>query len=191
MQGVTVADPVEQALAEVGEVIGELMEFWGFKRSMGKVWAALYLAARPLDAATLGERTGLSAGSVSMTLAELQEWGVVHLRREPGQRSRLYEAETDIWAMVTRVFRDRELRVVREAARRIEVALEVVDRDGRAGGGEALLRSRAVVTRLRLLLDLTRTGERMLEQLARSGEVDLGPLKTWFRALRGMLPRAS
>ncbi len=29
----------------VTDAIGQLMEFWGFKRNMGRVWAMLYLSA--------------------------------------------------------------------------------------------------------------------------------------------------
>src|SRR5690606_26006771 len=34
----------------VSEAVGRLMEFWGFKRNMGRVWTVLYLSVDPLSA---------------------------------------------------------------------------------------------------------------------------------------------
>ena len=136
------------------------------------------------DAERIATLTGLSAGSVSMTLNELQLWGVIRRAVEPGSRRKLYEAETDIWQMVTRVFRERELKKVREAIAHLARSLELAEHHARSSQTEAMLRSRFVATRLRSLLDLARTGERMLERLSRSGEVDLAPLRGWLQALR-------
>jgi len=61
----------------VSDTVGHLMELWGFKRNMGRVWTVLYLAGEPLTARQLHERLQLSTGAVSMTLAELARWGVV------------------------------------------------------------------------------------------------------------------
>ena len=80
---------IRQARALVAEAVGEVMAFWNFKPSMGRVWTTLYLSPRPLTSAELVEETGLSVGSVSMTLSELQEWGVVrHAGRTGGRLPR-------------------------------------------------------------------------------------------------------
>ena len=34
--------------AAVSDVVGRLIEFWGFKRNMGRIWAVLYLSPEPL-----------------------------------------------------------------------------------------------------------------------------------------------
>ena len=34
-------------------MVGRLIEFWGFKRNMGRVWAVLYLSPEPLTAQDL------------------------------------------------------------------------------------------------------------------------------------------
>ena len=175
---------LDRAIDLAAVSVGELMHFWGFKPSMGKIWAVLYLSREPLAADRIAEATGLSAGMVSMTLNELQLWGVIKRAVEPGTRRKYYEAETDIWAMVTRVFRERELKKVREAITYLGRALELAEHQARSSSPEAMLRSRFVATRLRQLLDLARTGERMLERLSRSGEVDLAPLRAWLNSLR-------
>src|SRR5205814_1091556 len=93
---------VERQVLRVADAIGGLMEAWGFKRNMGRVWALLYLEAVPMSATDLGERLSLSSGAMSMLLAELGQWGVVKKTWVPGERREHYEAETSIWKMVSR-----------------------------------------------------------------------------------------
>src|SRR5256885_9455803 len=79
----------EQALLhEVADAVGGLMEFWGFKRTMGRIWTTLYLSDDPLSAAELCARLEISSGAASMTLNELERWGVVSRPRPPGGRRR-------------------------------------------------------------------------------------------------------
>ncbi|MCB9746168.1 MAG: hypothetical protein H6741_00835 [Alphaproteobacteria bacterium] len=177
-------EAIEEAIRLVADSVGDLMEFWNFKPSMGKVWTVLYLSQEPLSADDIVHRTGLSAGSVSMTLNELRTWGVVHKVRRPGERRRLYEPETDIWSMVTHVFRERELKVVRSAIESFAAAARLLDEHSISGDPRTTLRGRFVATRVRLLLDLSHTGERLLERLASSGELDLTPLRGWLQRVR-------
>jgi len=119
-------DDIETAELRVAEVIGQLMEFWGFKAVMGRIWGILYLAPEPLSAAELGDRLALSSGAVSMALGDLQKWGVVKKSWRPGERRDYYEPETSIWKMVSRVFRERELGYVREAISAFEAGLKQI-----------------------------------------------------------------
>lgn len=115
MSGPT-TEPVTQAELEVADTVGRLMEFWGFKRPMGRMWTLLYLSPAPLGAAELGEQLKMSAGAVSMTLNELLKWGAVKKSWRPGERRDFYEAETSIGKLVQRVLRERELELVRQFA---------------------------------------------------------------------------
>ena len=75
-----------ELIHEVADAVGALMEFWGFKRVMGRLWTVLYLTGEPLGAAELCERLAISSGAASMTLADLERWGVVKRSRKPGDR---------------------------------------------------------------------------------------------------------
>ncbi|RLB60709.1 MAG: ArsR family transcriptional regulator [Deltaproteobacteria bacterium] len=165
----------------VGEAVGRLMEFWGFKRNMGRVWSVLYLSDRPLAARHLKEGLGASVGTVSMTLTELQRWGVVRQVWQKGSRSRLYEAETDLWKMITRVLRERERREIELALQDFEGALEHA-RD-RAKTKEPVARARAKVQQERIaaLLKFARMGRTLLDALVTTGRVDLSPLARFLR----------
>jgi len=103
---------------KIADAVGALIEHWGFKRNMGRVWAVLYLEQAPLSAADLGERLSLSSGAMSMLLGELSQWGVIKKAWVPGERRDFYEAETSIWKMVSRVLRERRTRSRRPPRRR-------------------------------------------------------------------------
>ena len=106
-------------MLKVADAVGALIEAWGFKRNMGRMWAVLYLEDHPLTAADLGERLGLSTGAVSMLLTELLQWGAIKKTWVVGERREHFEAETSIWKMVSRVFRERELQLDPHRARRV------------------------------------------------------------------------
>jgi len=168
-------------LHEVADAVGALMEFWGFKRVMGRVWALLYLRDDALSAAELCDQLSISSGAASMALAELEHWAVVRRIRRQGDRREYFEAETDIWKMISRVLRERELA-------QIDRALEVFERARNRLRTLPLpgerSRLEAIAERLGKLSDLSRVGRGLLSALVQQGRVDLGPLVRFARPRR-------
>jgi HTH-type transcriptional regulator, glycine betaine synthesis regulator len=159
----TPQEPLSPSELEVADTIGRLMEFWGFKRPMGRVWTLLYLASEPLGAAEIGEQLHMSAGAVSMTLSELGKWGAVRKTWRPGERRDFYEAETSIGKLVQRVLRERELALIRGFAE----ALESADRELGSGFKR---------DRIRELRRLSKLGETLLNSLVAGKTVDPTPI---------------
>jgi DNA-binding transcriptional regulator GbsR (MarR family) len=175
------SDAEERALLEeVTDAVGGLMEFWGFKRAMGRTWTLLYLKDDALSAADLSERLQLSAGAVSMTLAELERWGVVKRSKRMGERREYFEAETDIWKMISRVLRERELEQVNRALEVFARAHLALGKNVPAGEKN---RVEMVRDRLSKLTDLARIGQGILKSIVEHGRIDLSPL---LRLARGV-----
>lgn len=164
-----------KAVMLVAETMGDLMGFWNFKPSLGKVWAVLYLSPEPLAAEDIEERTGLSSGNVSTSLQELMEWGAVARLPAPG-RKRLFVAETDIWQLVARVLRERELRLVERSIEHLSEAARLLDAQ-RSSDASAMLHNRFLATRVNNLLELSRAGHRMVDRLSRTGAANFRPLR--------------
>jgi DNA-binding transcriptional regulator GbsR (MarR family) len=172
---------LDEAVLRAADAVGGLMEFWGFKRNMGRIWCVLYLSERPLSAGDLGGTLLLSAGAVSMTLSELVKWGAVKKSWVPGERRDYYEAETSIWKMVSRVFRERELRQIHTSIEAFEqVSVELGKRRSGADADE-VKRIDFAQDRLGGLLDLARIGERLLDSVLAGQAVDAGPLVRFKR----------
>jgi HTH-type transcriptional regulator, glycine betaine synthesis regulator len=165
----------QRAVDLASETMGELMVFWGFKASMGRIWTLLYLSPEPLPADEIASRTQLSAGAVSMALAELQQWGIVDRAVQHGERKRHFKAETDVWGMVRRIIRARELRLVGRSVQRFSEAVELLEETLRAHPEDA--EAAFMVNRLRGLLGLSRIGYRLVESFAEAGLFTLDPIR--------------
>ena len=167
----------------VADAVGALMELWGFRRQLGRIWAVLFLSDRPLAAPDLCERLRISTGLLSMSLAELRRWGVVRSVEIPGDRKEHFEAETNVWKLVSRVLREREKRAVESALATFEGALGDL-RAALADVDPAVKRAaRFKAKRLELLADLTRAALNVLRLLVDSGRADAGPIRLLSEAL--------
>lgn len=165
------SDNISAPELEVADSVGQLMEFWGFKRPMGRIWTLLFLSPTPLGAAEIGEALKMSAGSVSMAIGELVKWGAVKKTWRPGERRDFYEAETSVGKLVQRVLRERELTLVRTFGEALE-------------GAHGALQSEALEPqvrdfkreRLEELRRLSRLGETLLTALVAGRTVDPTPI---------------
>lgn len=158
------------------DAVGGLMEFWGFRRNMGRMWCVLYLSDEPMSAAQLAKSLSLSAGAVSMTVNDLLEWGVVKKSWLPGERRDYYEAETSVWKMVSRVFRERELRQIHIAIEAFENVIRTLKKRRKSAGLDDVQRLDFALTRIAGLLDLARVGEKLLDAILAGKPVDASPL---------------
>jgi len=165
------AAKVDPAVLKVADAVGALIEGWGFKRNMGRMWAVLYLEDHPLTAADLQERLGLSTGAVSMLLGELLQWGVITKAWVVGERREHFEAETSIWKLVSRVLRERELRWIKTALE----AFESAGKELRPGHDA---RRTLIAKRIGNLTQLAQTGAHLLESILEGESVDSLPIKT-------------
>ena len=165
----------QHAIDLAAETMGELMAFWGFKASMGRIWTLLYLSSRPLAADTIAARTRLSAGAVSMALAELQQWGIAERAVIPGERKRHYQAETDVWGVVRRIIRERELRLVGRSVQRFEDAVKILQASLEAHPDDE--EAAFMLKRLGGLLSLARIGYSLVEGFADVGLFSLDPIR--------------
>jgi DNA-binding transcriptional regulator GbsR (MarR family) len=174
---------LQHAELAVADAVGALMELWGFRRQLGRVWAILFLSERALAAPELCDRLQISTGLLSMSLAELRSWGVVRSVDVRGDRKEHFEAETHVWRMVARVLRERERRAVEDALAAFERAHAEL-RAARADVDPAVkAAARFKLRRLEQLVDLARTGLGLLKVLVESARVDAGPLKALSDAL--------
>jgi DNA-binding transcriptional regulator GbsR (MarR family) len=175
----TDARAIDPAVLRAADAVGGLIESWGFKRNMGRMWAVLYLEERPLTAGDLGERLGLSTGAVSMLLTEMQEWGAVKKAWVVGERREHYEAETSIWKMVSRVLRERELVWIRTAQEQFEAAAAAFEASAGPGGGPGkAARGKLIGERIAGLAQLAQVGATLLEAVLQGESIDALPIKT-------------
>jgi DNA-binding transcriptional regulator GbsR (MarR family) len=171
--------PTDDLVLRMANAIGGVIEFWGFKRHMGRAWAVLYFSRDPLSANDLGERLSLSAGTVSMTMNDLLEWGVVKKTHLPGERRDYYEPEISIWKMVSRVFRQRELQQIQVAIESFDAALEELESQKRTASADQARHIRFVAERVDGLLNLARIAQSILRAILSGENVSALPIKNF------------
>src|SRR5215203_7005112 len=120
-------DLAREAELLAADAIGDIIEHWGFRKVLGRVWTVLFIAGEPLPAAVIGERLQMSAGAVSMALTELQRWGVVKRVWRPGERKEFFEAETDFWKMISKVVNERERFLAISVKDRLQRAAQLLE----------------------------------------------------------------
>ena len=167
----------------LSDAVGRLIEFWGFKRHMGRIWTLLYLSDEPLSAQELQDKLQLSAGSVSMATADLLRWGVIKKLWIHGQRRDYFSAESNLWKMISRVFRERELVEVLEAISAMERALASLEDKVNARDPKVSARAQTQKARIERLLDLARLGRRLIEGLLQTARLDAAPLTKFFLSI--------
>ena len=91
---------------------GEMGSRWGINRTVGQIYALLYVSADPLNADQVGEALNFSRSNVSMGLKELQSWGLVRLLHQPNDRREYFSALDDIWAIFRTLATERRKREI-------------------------------------------------------------------------------
>jgi DNA-binding transcriptional regulator GbsR (MarR family) len=152
--------------ALVVDAVGTVIEFWGFKRSHGRLWALLYLRGDALTALELQELLGASKGAISMITRELEQWGVIKRVRSPSDAAWRFDAETNLMRMVRRVIEDREIRVITRAREDLERAEQIAQKDRRV--------KPAVLTRLSRMRSLATFIERAVRAFLQTSKLDVG-----------------
>ncbi len=91
---------------------GEMGSRWGINRTVGQIYALLYVSAKPLNADEIGESLGFSRSNVSMGLKELQSWSLVRLIHQPNDRREYFQAPEDVWAIFKTLAAERRKREI-------------------------------------------------------------------------------
>jgi DNA-binding transcriptional regulator GbsR (MarR family) len=139
----TSPQPLSPALYRACEAVGQVVELWGFKRVHGMIWMYLYMHSTPVSTKDIQAALGISAGLVSMSLAELQHWAVVHRHSPPGERKDFFTAEINIGRPIMKVLREREayqLGVMVETLRGVRADLDEKNESLAAQQLDALIR---------------------------------------------------
>lgn len=143
---------------------GEMGSKWGINRTVGQIYALIFISPRALNADEIAETLEFSRSNVSMGLKELQSWRLVNLRHQPGDRREYFEAPGDVWEI---------FRVLAQERRRREVEPT-----------QSMLR-------MALLEDATSADERHAQQRMREMHDLIDRLMVWFDDVQRLAPETA
>jgi len=181
-------DALPAAVREFVLLWGNLGERWGVNRSVSQIHALLYSSERALTAEEIADTLNIARSNVSTSLRELQGWEIVRQVAVMGDRRTYYEAETDLWTLVSRIAQGRKARELDPAAAALRQCLAAAE-DDRAVNPVA-------TKRLRAMLEFVEQTSRWYEQMATLPKSQLATLmklgsgvSRWLSPGRGKGPR--
>jgi DNA-binding transcriptional regulator GbsR (MarR family) len=136
---------------------GDMGGQWGVNRSVSQIHALLYLSDHPQTADEIAETLGMARSNVSNSIKELLAWNLI--RRVPimSDRRDHFEAETEIWELVTRIAARRKEREIDPAMAALKTCLKEAEGDPTVDP--------VVGRRLREMLDFVETIDRWYTQM--------------------------
>jgi DNA-binding transcriptional regulator GbsR (MarR family) len=110
--------PVDDRLAELVSPAGrrfvlhwgEMGWRWGVNRTVSQIHALLFLLGRPMHAEEIAEALQVARSNVSNSLRELQNWNLVRVVHQVGDRRDHYETAQDPWDLMRTIVRERKAR---------------------------------------------------------------------------------
>lgn len=158
---------------------GEMGSRWGMNRTVGQIYALLFLSEAPLNAETITDKLRVSRSNTSMGLKELQAWNLVRLRHIPGDRRDYFTTPDDLWEIVRTLISERRKREVDPTLTKLR-ALELAGPQGDAY-------AEARIAELREMIEMM---TQFHDEMNRLETERLVQLMTMGRKLGGMLEKA-
>lgn len=130
---------------------GEMGSRWGVNRTVGQIYALLFISNRPLHADDIAEKLSMSRSNVGLGLKELQAWKLTRLQHLPGDRRDYYSAPQDVWEIFRILVEERRKREVEPTLEMLRDSLqESVDNEADRIAQE---RMREMYTMIQMLVD--------------------------------------
>lgn len=109
------------------EGLSQISRFWGFPKGMGAIFAVLYLSPTPLSLDEIVTETGLTKGAISTEIRALARMGLVHRSSRLGDRKDYYQAESDFYAAIRSILKERQNSEFDRAVRSVKDTLALME----------------------------------------------------------------
>ena len=109
------------------EGLSQISRFWGFPKGMGAIFAVLYLSPTALSLDEIVQETGLTKGAISTEIRALARMGLVHRSSKLGDRKDYYTAESDFYAAIRSILKERQNSEFDRALRSVKETLGQMD----------------------------------------------------------------
>ncbi|MFZ7091298.1 GbsR/MarR family transcriptional regulator [Primorskyibacter sp. 2E233] len=157
---------------------GEMGSRWGINRTVGQIYALLFLSADALTADQITDALGISRSNTSMGLKELQAWRLVCMKHVPGDRKDHFTTPDDLWEIVRILIEERKKREIDPTLTKLR-ALEI---QGPTGDDY----SEARIAELREMIEMV---TEFYEDMARLETEKLVRLMTYGSKIAGLIDK--
>ncbi|MBN2716411.1 MAG: hypothetical protein JXX14_11190 [Deltaproteobacteria bacterium] len=159
------------------DAVGTLFATAGMKSASGRVWGYLYLSNTPQSAEALADALSMSSGAVSMAITELMEVGIIHRGARSQSRRFYYRAETEMWPLVRRIFREKARIQLQQPIATLKQALHIMQQSQGDSDDDA---PSAQLIQLRHLVDLADFAMVLFDAFLERTRVELKAAHKWL-----------
>jgi DNA-binding transcriptional regulator GbsR (MarR family) len=160
---------------------GDMGSQWGVNRTVAQIHALLYVSERPLTAEEIAARLGVARSNVSTSIRELMAWNLIRRVPVKGDRRDHFEAECDIWELVSRIAAGRKAREIDPALAALRASVVEAEQDRSVHPVAA--------SRLKEMLAFTETVDRWFAQMLTIPKPQLAALMRLGARIVRFLPR--
>jgi len=119
--------PLTKIKKDFTEGLSHISRFWGFPKGMGAIFAVLYLSPTPISLDEIVSETGLTKGAISTEIRMLARMGLVHRSTKLGDRKDYYAAESDFYAAIRSILKERQTSEFDRAVRSVKNTLTTME----------------------------------------------------------------
>lgn len=101
-------------MADLCSLIGDFIQYWGFKKIHGQIWTMVFLSKEPVCATTLVKRLRVSKALVSLAIKDLVEFEVVKVIGQGSRGRALYQSHPDLIYVISKVLIAREKKLLEQ-----------------------------------------------------------------------------
>jgi DNA-binding transcriptional regulator GbsR (MarR family) len=112
----------------LSQSLGQLAEFAGFNRTLGQIYALLYLNSSALSLGEIAEELGVSKGNVSLNTRLMERWGLIKQVNRAADRRDYYEVEIDFWKVIQGILQGRERKKINDIGNLLAKSLKDVEK---------------------------------------------------------------
>lgn len=117
------------------EAAGQATQTLGVGRALGQTFAHIYFSREPQSLQSLTDILGISKGSASMVVRQLEQWGALRRVWVKGDRKDYYEATDYFGDIIRKAVRDRVGRELEMAGALLDDAGGAIEQAGKGGRG--------------------------------------------------------
>ncbi|MFP4321761.1 MAG: GbsR/MarR family transcriptional regulator [Anaerolineales bacterium] len=158
--------------------LGQLADYFGYNRVMGELYATLLLHPGAMSLDELKDRVHKSKASVSMNTRTLEFMGAVKevwVREDNPSNRKYYEAENDLWKILSKMLGGREMKDIDLAIAVMQQSIEQIKADQPNMDEENAKLGEFYIERMSLLLDFFRFAKLLLGTiLEKADELNVG-----------------
>lgn len=150
---------------------GEMGSRWGINRTVGQIYALLFVSEKPLNADEIAEALAFSRSNVSMGLKELDSWNLIRLRHLPGDRREYFSAPDEVWTIFKTLAEERRKREIDPTLSMLRDALLAKPNSHQDQFAQGKMRTMHELIELvtSWLIDVQKLDEQTLRQLMKLG----------------------